>query len=119
MKQMITDTIDLDELNDATIGTWVNTLRELQDEVGKSAVIVAYAHADTTIDIDCTLEISYERLETDEEYEYRLEREEYLKQRKIEKDKQYARQEEIKKQYAEKKAELEALQFIIKQWYQS
>lgn len=117
MKQMITDTIDLDELNDATIGTWVNTLRELQDEVGKSAVIVAYAHADTTIDIDCTLEISYERLETDEEYEYRLQREAYLKQRQTEKDKQYARQEEIKKRYAEKKAELEALEIELKRGY--
>jgi hypothetical protein len=68
MKKMITDTIDLDELNGATIGTWINTLHELQDEVGKSAIIFAYAYND----IGCTLEISYERLETDKEESERL-----------------------------------------------
>lgn len=82
MKKMITDTIDLDELNGATIGTWINTLRELQDEVGKSAIILAYAHADTPNDIGCTLEISYERLETDEEESERLVNED-LKIKKI------------------------------------
>lgn len=35
----------------------------------------------------------------------------------IEKDKQYFRQEEIKKQYAEKKAELEALELELKRGY--
>jgi predicted polyphosphate/ATP-dependent NAD kinase len=82
MKKIITDTINLDELNGATLGTWINTLRELQDEVGKSATISAFAHADTPNDIGCTLEISYERLETDEEESERLVNED-LKIKKI------------------------------------
>ena len=84
MKKMITDTIDLDELNGATIGTWINTLRELQDEVGKSAIILAYAHADTPNDIGCTLKITYERLENDDEEFERLVSED-LKTKKIKK----------------------------------
>ena len=72
MKKIINDTIDLDELNGATIGTWINTLRELQDEFGKSAIISAYAHADTPNDIGCTLKITYERLENDDEEFKRL-----------------------------------------------
>lgn len=79
MKKMIKDTIDLDELNGATIGTWINTLRELQDEVGKSAIITTFAD-EIYDDKGSILEMSFNRLETDEEYEYRLEREEYLEQ---------------------------------------
>ena len=67
MKKMINDTINLDELNGATLGTWINTLFQLQDEVGKSATISSFAHADTYHDIGCTIEISYERLENDNE----------------------------------------------------
>ena len=52
--------INLDELNGATIGTWVNTLRQLQDEVGKSATISAFATADTIHDLKCTIEISFD-----------------------------------------------------------
>ena len=57
MKKIINDTINLDELNGATIGTWLNELRELQDEVGKSATISAFATADTIHDLKCTIEL--------------------------------------------------------------
>ena len=63
------------------------------------------------------IDFNFNCLETDEEYEHRLEREAYLKQRKIEKDKRYSRQEEIRKQYVEKIAELEALELELKRGY--
>ena len=111
MKKIIKDTIDLDELNGARISTWISKLLNLQFQTGTSAIISAYAHADTPHDIGCTLEISYERLETDEEYEHRIERKEYLERIQI------ARRVEIEKQYAEKKAELEALELELKRGY--
>lgn len=49
--------VNLDKLNGATINTWVNTLRQLQDEVGKSAIISASAAADTIHDLNCTIEL--------------------------------------------------------------
>jgi len=113
MKKIINDTIDLDDLNGARISTWISKLLDLQFQTGTSAIILAYAHAhaDTPHDIGCTIEINFERLETDEEYNNRLDREGYLKK--------LTNEIELKKQLSEKQAEVEKLQFIIKQWYQS
>lgn len=111
MRKIINDTIDLDDLNGARISTWISKLLDLQFQTGTSAIILAYAHVDTPHDIDCTIEINFERLETDEEYNNRLDREGYLKK--------LTNEIELKKQLSEKQAEIEKLQFIIKQWYQS
>lgn len=111
MKKIINDTIDLDDLNGARISTWISKLLDLQFQTGTSAIILAHAHADTPHDIGCTIEINFERLETDEEYNNRLDREGYLKK--------LTNEIELKKQLSEKQAEVEKLQFIINQWYQS
>ena len=63
MKKMIKDTIDLCELNGATLNTWMNTLFNLQDITGTSAIISAYYDDD----IGCIFEITYERLENNQE----------------------------------------------------
>ena len=115
MKQMIEKTIDIDELNGEVITTWISKLLDLQKQYGICATI--YASGDNFGYGACNIEFIYKRLETDEEYESRIEREAYLKQIQIEKDKRYDRQEEIKKQYAEKKAELEALELELKRGY--
>ena len=112
MKQMIEKTIVIDSISGETIKTWIGKLIELQNEYGDCATISAIGNDNGYGRV--YFELDFKRLETDEEYEYRLQREAYLKQRKIEKDKQYARQEEIKKRYAEKKAELEALELELK-----
>lgn len=88
MKKMITDTIDLYELNGATLNTWINTLFQLQDITGKSAIISAYDSGD----IGCIIEISYERLENDDEESDREDEEFYCENEnlKIEKIKNFA-----------------------------
>jgi hypothetical protein len=111
MKKIINDTIDLDDLNGARISTWISKLLDLQFQTGTSAIILAYAHGDTPHDIGCTIKTNFERLETDKEYNNRLDREGYLKK--------LTNEIELKKQLSEKQAEVEKLQFIIKQWYQS
>lgn len=116
MKKMITDTINLDELNGAVITTWISKLIDLQKQYGVCATITTFAD-EIYHDKGSIFEMSFERIETDEEYEHRIEREAYLKQRQIEKDKQYARQLEIKKQYVEKKRELESLELELKRGY--
>ena len=68
MKKMIKDTIDLCELNGATLNTWMNTLFNLQDITGTSAIISVYDDDD----IGCIIEISYERLENNQEESERL-----------------------------------------------
>jgi hypothetical protein len=115
MKQMIEKTIDIDSLSGETIKTWIGKLLELQNEYGDCATISAIGNDNGYGGV--FFELDFERLETDEEYQNRIEREEYLKQIKIKKDKDQARQEEIKKQYAEKKAELEALELELKRGY--
>lgn len=115
MKKVIKDRINLDELNGEVITTWISKLLDLQKQYGVSATISA--EGDDEGYGGCNIGFDFNRTETDEEYEHRLEREAYLKQIKIEKDKQYARQLEIKKQYAEKKAELEALELELKRGY--
>jgi hypothetical protein len=102
MKKIINDTIDLDDLNGARISTWISKLLDLQFQTGTSATILTY---------DDSIEINFERLETDEECNNRLDREGYLKK--------LTSEIQLKKQLAEKQAEVEKLQFIIKQWYQS
>lgn len=87
----------------------------MQNEYGDCATISAIGNDNGYYVV--YFELDFERLETDEEYEHRLEREAYLKQRKIEKDKRYSRQEEIRKQYVEKIAELEALKLELKRGY--
>jgi hypothetical protein len=84
MKKIINDTIDLDELNGARISTWISKLLNLQFQTGTSAIISAYAHADTPHDIGCTLKITYERLENDDEEFKRLKSED-LRTKKIKK----------------------------------
>lgn len=115
MKKTIKDTINLDELNGEVTTTWISKLIDLQKQHGVCATISAKGDDDGYG--GCNIDFNFNRLETDEEYEHRLEREAYLKQIQIEKDKQYARQIEIKKQYAEKKAELEALELELKRRY--
>jgi hypothetical protein len=82
MKKMIKDTIDLDELNGAVVTTWISKLLDLQKQYGVCATITAFAD-EIYDDKGSILEMSFNRLETDEEYEHRIEREEYLKQIRI------------------------------------
>jgi len=115
MKKIIRDTIDLDELNGAVVTTWISKLLDLQKQYGVCATITTFAD-EIYHDKGSILEMSFNRLETDEEYLNRIEREEYLE--RIQKNKSNAlRQVEIKKQYAEKKAELEALELELKRGY--
>jgi hypothetical protein len=79
MKKIIRDTIDLDELNGAVVTTWISKLLDLQKQYGVCATITTFAD-EIYHDKGSILEMSFNRLETDEEYEYRLEREEYLEQ---------------------------------------
>lgn len=111
MKQMVEKTIDINELNGELITKWISKLLDLQKQHGVCSTISVegddYGYG------GCNIEFNFKRLETDEEYKNRIERETYLKQKQIEKDKQYARQLKIKKQYTEKKAELEALELEL------
>lgn len=77
MKKMIKDTIDLDELNGAVVTTWISKLLDLQKQYGVCATITTFADK-IYDDKGSILEMSFERIETDEEYEYRIEREAYL-----------------------------------------
>ena len=115
MKKIIEKTIDINELNGELITTWISKLLDLQKQHGVGATISARGDDDGYG--GCNIDFNFNCLETDEEYEHRLEREAYLKQRKIEKDKRYSRQEEIRKQYVEKIAELEALELELKRGY--
>ena len=114
MKQMIEKTIDIDSLSGETVKTWIGKLLELQNEYGDCATISAIGNDNGYGGV--SFELDFERLETDEEYRYRLKHEEYVE--RIKKSKHDAlRQVEIRKQYAEKKAELEALELELKRGY--
>ena len=76
MKKIIKDKIDLNELNGAVVTTWISKLLDLQKQYGVCATITTFA--DNFYDGGCNIEMSFNRLETDEEYEYRIERKEYL-----------------------------------------
>ena len=54
------------------VTTWISKLLDLQKQYGVCATITTFAP-----------EMSFERLETDEEYQNRIEREDYLGQIKI------------------------------------
>lgn len=77
MKKIIKDKIDLNELNGAVVTTWISKLLDLQKQYGVCATITTFAD-EIYHDKGSILEMSFNRLETDEEYQNRIEREEYL-----------------------------------------
>jgi hypothetical protein len=101
-KQLVKKTVNLDDLTGCSIQEWITKLTDLRDTLTSEGYISAYAYYESV-----TIEFDYKILETDAEYEYRIEQEveackeeQRRKQREVER---LAKEKESKKLEIEQK----------------
>jgi predicted ribosome quality control (RQC) complex YloA/Tae2 family protein len=99
-KQLVEKTINLDDLRGCSIQEWINKLTDLRDTLTSDGYISVYAYYEAV-----TIEFDYKILETDKEYDARIQREtdDYKREQK----RKQTEAEQLKKAKESKRLELE------------
>jgi hypothetical protein len=70
MRKKIKDTILIEELNGEEIGTWINALVQLRDDIGDLATISVCADDDQFFQkTEVSIYATFERIETDDDHD--------------------------------------------------
>jgi hypothetical protein len=99
-KQLVEKTINLDDLSGCSIQEWITKLTGLRDTLTSDGYINVYAYYENV-----TVEFDYKILETDKEYDCRIQQE--MDDYKREQKRKQAEAEQLKKAKESKRLELE------------